>query len=266
MQQMRMSDAFLLVLKNFDDGMPGDPVADFHSIFQDFILADMIHIENRLDRIGKQNRRKEASGLDQEAATLQQCLHHLDQGEPLSTLPLLQSDGKSLRGFQFLSQKPLMVVINCAEAMTGSTPADNTRRSLPDSVPVIAACLKLEAELAGMEPEEQAAFMAEYGVAESLTGRLIRLAYQTLGLISFLTVGGDECRAWPIRRGVCAQEAASTIHTDLSDRFIRAETVSYEDFMRYGDMAGCKKAGVWRLEGKQYVVRDGDILSIRAGN
>jgi ribosome-binding ATPase YchF (GTP1/OBG family) len=117
-----------------------------------------------------------------------------------------------------------------------------------------------------MAPEDRAAFMEEYGLAESLRGRLIRLAYETLGLISFLTVGEDECRAWPIRRGLTAQEAAAAVHTDLSERFIRAETVAYEDFIRYGDFPACKKAGVWRLEGKQYIVQDGDIISIRAGN
>jgi ribosome-binding ATPase YchF (GTP1/OBG family) len=117
-----------------------------------------------------------------------------------------------------------------------------------------------------MDPDDRSAFMEEYGISESLRGRVIALAYQTLGLISFLTVGEDECRAWPIRKGMCAQEAAAAIHTDLSDKFIRAETVAYDDFVCHGDMASCKKAGVWRLEGKQYVVQDGDILSIRAGN
>jgi len=131
---------------------------------------------------------------------------------------------------------------------------------------VVAACGQLEAELAAMAPGEQGAFMAGYGIAESLRGRILRLAYDTLGLISFLTVGEDECRAWPLRRGMNAQDAAGTIHTDLARTFIRAETVSYEDFMRLGGFAGCKKAGVWRLEGKGYIVQDGDILSIRAGS
>jgi hypothetical protein len=270
LQQMRMSDAFLLVLNNFDDASTGDAVADFHRIFSDFILADMVQIESRLERIRKQNRKKDTTtALDQEVILLERCLSHVGQGMPLSSLPLFDTDGKNLRGFQFLSQKPMMIVINCSEAMLGTggeTVVEQVRKHLPDEVPVMVACLKLEAELAGMAPEEQAAFMAEYGVTESLRGRLIRLAYQTLGLISFLTVGEDECRAWPIRAGMCAQEAASVIHTDLSDRFIRSETVSYDDFMQYRDMAGCKKAGLWRLEGKQYVVRDGDIMSIRAGN
>jgi hypothetical protein len=108
--------------------------------------------------------------------------------------------------------------------------------------------------------------MEEYGIKESVAGRIIRLAFETLGLISFLTVGDDECRAWPIKNGMNAQEAAGAIHTDLSQKFIRAETVSYNDFILHGGFAGCKKAGVWRLEGKTYVVQDGDILNIRAGN
>lgn len=187
---------------------------------------------------------------------------------PLSALQLADADGRSLRGFQFLSQKPLMVVLNCSEDMMAHAEeiTGEMRRKLLDTIPVVAACASLEAELSAMEPQDRAAFMEEYGVTESLRGRLIALAYRTLGLISFLTVGEDECRAWPIRKGMNAQEAAGVIHTDLSDKFIRAETVAYDDFVRLGDFAACKKAGVWRLEGKQYVVQDGDILTIRAGN
>ena len=161
-----------------------------------------------------------------------------------------------------------MVVVNCSEDMLADLEgiAEEVKAKLADTTPVIAACARIEAELAAMEPSDRAAFMDEYNVTESLRGRLIGLAYRTLGLISFLTVGEDECRAWPIRKGTTAQGAAATIHTDLSERFIRAETVAYEDFIRYGDFAACKKAGVWRLEGKQYVVQDGDILSIRTGN
>ncbi len=267
LQQMRLSDAFLVVLKNFDDGLPSKPAADFHSLLAEFIIDDMVQIENRLERIKKQSGKKDATAQEQEKGMLSQCLAHLDKGLPLSSLSLEQSDGKALRGFQFLSQKPLMVVVNCSEEMMGRLDAITAgiRPALPDAVPVIAACARLEAEFVVMAPEDRAAFMEEYGLAESLRGRLIRLAYETLGLISFLTVGEDECRAWPIRRGMTAQEAAATIHTDLSDRFIRAETVAYADFIRYGDFAACKKAGVWRLEGKQYIVQDGDIISIRAG-
>jgi hypothetical protein len=227
----------------------------------------MVQIENRLERIKKQSGKKDGTMLEQEKAILSQCMAHLDEGLPLSGLSLPESDGKALRGFQFLSRKPLMVVVNCSEDMMGRLEeiTADSRLALSDAAPVIAACARLEAEFVVMAPEDRAAFMEEYGLAELLRGRLIRLAYQTLGLISFLTVGEDECRAWPIRRGMTAQEAAGTIHTDLSERFIRAETVAYEAFIRCGDFPACKKAGLWRLEGKQYIVQDGDIMSIRAG-
>ncbi len=268
LQQMRLSDAFLVVLKNFDEGVPSKPAADFHSLLAEFIIDDMVQIENRLDRIKKQSGKKDGTVLEQEKAMLSLCLAHLDKGLPLSTLDLPASDAKALRGFQFLSQKPLMAVVNCSEDMMSRQEAitADIGAALSNAAPMIAACARLEAEFVMMAPEDRVAFMEEYGLGESLRGRLIRLAYQTLGLISFLTVGEDECRAWPIRRGMTAQEAAGTIHTDLAEKFIRAETVAYEDFIRYGDFAACKKAAVWRLEGKQYIVQDGDIISIRAGN
>lgn len=268
LQQIRQSDAVLLVLRHFDNGHTADPAGDFQRIQEEFILADMVLIEGRLERLRKQNALKPQPALQQEQALLEQCLAHLEAGSSLATLELSCEDDKKIRGFLFLSRKPMMIVVNCTEEKIAEAEsiAAQLREKLPGHIPVVAACGQLEAELAAMAPEEQDAFMAEYGIAEPLRGRIIRLAYDTLGLISFLTVGEDECRAWPIRRGASAQEAAGTIHTDLSRTFIRAETVSYEDFMRLEGFAGCKKAGVWRLEGKGYVVQDGDILSIRAGS
>jgi GTP-binding protein YchF len=266
LQQMRSSDAFLLVLDGFQPHSP-EPVSSFHTIVSEFILSDMVQIENRLERIKKQAGKKENTPLEQEKIMLERCLEHLEQGKPLSTLSLDDGYDRAVRGFQFLSIKPLMAVVNCSEDAMPRLAAitEETKGKLPDSTSVIAACLSIEADLAAMDQADRPAFMEEYGVEESLRGRLIRLAYQTLGLISFFTVGEDECRAWPIRKGMNAQEAAAVIHTDLSERFIRAETVGYEDFIRLGDFASCKKAGVWRLEGKQYVVQDGDIITVRAG-
>ena len=268
LQEMRLSDAFLLVLRNFDNGSTPDPVGDFHTILTEFVIADMVQIETRLDRIKKQGGKRDGAALDQERVLLEQCYAYLETGKPLSNLALAEGDWKSLRGFQFLSQKPLMAVVNCSEDKVKDTEniAKEVSAKLDNAFPVVAVCGSLEAELVMMEPEDQAVFMAEYGLSESLRGRLIHLAYQTLGLISFLTVGEDECRAWPIRKGICAQDAAAVIHTDLSDKFIRAETVGYDDFVCHGDFPACKKAGVWRLEGKTYVVKDGDIICIRAGN
>lgn len=268
MQQLRSTDAFLLVLRNFDSELGVNPLADFRTLFTEFILSDMTQIESRLERIDKQHGKKDNPHLQQEKTLLSQCLAHLNDERPLFTLPVSETDDKQLRGFQFFSRKPMMVVINFAEKDLSSAEAalSALRTLIPDYIPVIAACAKLEAELALLPPEEQIAFMEEYGIKETIRGRMIHLAFDTLGLISFLTVGEDECRAWPIRKGLNAQEAAGVIHTDLASKFIRAETVSYKAFVEHGGFAGCKKSGLWRLEGKAYVVQDGDILTIRAGN
>jgi GTP-binding protein YchF len=267
-QQMRQSDAFLLVLRKFDNGTPIRVKDEFLTIFQEFIISDMVQIESRLERIRKQGARKDNTPLAREEQLLNQCLAHLSREEPLSTAPVSERDGKQLNSFQFLSSKPLMVVINCSEEEFGDADraVSELKETIPSYIPVLAACGKLEAEVALMAPEEQGTFMGAYGIKESVKGRIVRLASETLGLISFLTVGQDECRAWPVKRGTTAQEAAATIHTDLSQRFIRAETVSYDDFISNGGFAECKKKGLWRLEGKNYIVQDGDILTIRAGN
>lgn len=267
LQQIRNSDALLVVLRHFDNGQPVNAVKEFKDIESEFILADMGQIEARLTRIQKQNGNKAQGTFDQEQTLLQRCLTHLENAEPLSTLLLTEEEKKRLRGFLFLSLKPIMIVINCDEQNLPDADQieERLKSGLPKNLPVLGGCARLEAELASMAPDEQADFMREYNIRESIRGRIIQLARDTLGLISFLTVGDDECRAWPIRRGMSAQDAAGTIHTDFYQKFIRAETVAYDDFVRLGGFAGCKKAGVWRLEGKTYVVQDGDILSIRAG-
>jgi ribosome-binding ATPase len=267
-QQMRMSDAFLLVLRNFDNGNPPDPIKEFRTMFSEFILSDMAQVETRLERIKKQVGKKENPLLGQEEEMLAACLAHLNEENPLCTLPAVDGDGKALRGFQFLSHKPMMVVLNSGEEKPAEAQAVETRvgSSVPSHIPVVAVCGKIEAELSLMSPEEQSEFMKEYEITEVARNRIIELASRTLGLITFFTVGEDECRAWPIKNGSTAQDAAGSIHTDFYQKFIRAETVAYTDFIEHGGFAGCKKAGVWRLEGKTYVVQDGDILTIRAGN
>lgn len=266
LQKMRMSDAFILTLRYFDGASFEDLEKDFHGIVSEFILADMVQIEGRLERIRRQGGKKDAPALLQEEDLLGQCLAHLNEGKPLAVLELSQNEGKTVKGFRFLSQKPMMIVVNCSEEDTadGQGAAEKLRGIAP-GYPVLYTCARLESELALMAADEQEAFMAEFDIGESIRGRMIRLAFETLGLISFLTVGDDECRAWPVRKGVCAQEAAGAIHSDLAAKFIRAETVSYSAFMEHKSLAECKKAGVWRLEGKAYVVEDGDIISVRAG-
>lgn len=268
LQQLRDSDAFLLVLEAFEEPDIDKAVETYRMFSTEFVLADMIQIENRLQRIEKQTKDKDNPVQQQEKAMLQACLAHLEEGWPLSIFEPLKNDDKSVRGFRFLSQKPLMVVLNCSEddIPRAEEIESSLKARIPEEVPAVVASARLEGELSLLSPEEHVALMADFGIKEALRGKIIRLARDTLGLISFLTVGDDECRAWSIRTGMTAQEAAGVIHTDLSNKFIRSETVAYNDFIRYQGFAGCKKAGVWRLEGKQYIVQDGDILSIRAGN
>lgn len=265
LQKMRMSDAFILTLNNFEGAAAAELEKEFHGIVSEFILADMIQIEGRIERIKKQAGKKDNTALLLEEELLERCLVHVGEGKPLKALELSLNDEKALRGFRFLSQKSMMIAVNSSEDRIGALSKGQGSIADMEGCPVIYVCASLECELAMMGDEEQAAFMEEFAVEESIRDRMIRLAFDTLGLISFLTVGDDECRAWPIRKGMSAQEAAGAIHTDLSARFIRAETVSYSDFMKFGSMAECKKAGVWRLEGKTYIVEDGDIISIRAG-
>lgn len=269
LQQMRDSDALLLTLRDFDEGRPIRLKDEFLAIYNECIIADMIQIENRLERIRRQGNKKDnAAAVALEENMLTECLTHLSEEKPLATAPAFESGQKQLNNFQFLSAKPMMVVVNYAEGKTAEAEAEieELKKTIPDHIPVLAVCGKLEAELALMTEEDRAAFMEELGIRQSVRGRIIRTASELLGLISFLTVGEDECRAWPIRNGATAQEAAAVIHTDLSQKFIRAETVSYSDFIANGGFAECKKKGLWRLEGKTYIVKDGDILSIRAGN
>lgn len=267
-QQIRQSDALILVLCGFDSGTGTRPGQEFLTMFNEFILADMVQIENRLERLRKQGGKKDTVQHQQEEALLTRCLDHVSDGQPLATLTLADHEVKLLKNFQFLSLKPMLVVINAAEDAidTAGTAAEELNAVIPSHIPVIAASAKIEAELALMSPADRTSFMEDFGITESVRGRIIRHAFSLLNLISFLTVGDDECRAWPVRKGSTAQEAAAAIHTDLAQKFIRAETVSYEDFMCHGGFAECKKKGLWRLEGKTYVVEDGDIISIRAGN
>lgn len=265
-QQIRQGDAFILVLPYFEE--PEEDLAQaYRSVIYDFILSDMAQVEQRLERIAKQGGKRESPMLQQEKELLEACLAHINEEKPLMSLKGIEERMKHIRGFQFLSQKPMMILINCSEERLSEAQdiENRLRGQIDEDIPCVAACARLEAELGIMPEAEQGGFMAEYGIIESIRGKIIRLACDTLGLISFFTVGEDECRAWHIKKGETAREAARTIHTDFYNKFIRAEVVAYDDFFKYNGFAGCKKAGAWRLEGKTYIVKDGDIITIRAG-
>ena len=212
--------------------------------------------------------------MERERDVIQICKAALEEGKPLRALDLKGDDLKRLRGFQFLSAKPLLIVVNLDESqLAGGEAAVQIDRAAAAAgldgflshaaTAAAAVCAKIELEIAQLEPADAAAFLSDLGLTESGLDRVIRASYDLLGYISFFTVGEDECRAWSIPRGTQAQIAAGEIHSDIARGFIRAEVVSYEHLVARGSMAACRDHGEVRLEGKEYVVQDGDIINFR---
>ena len=255
---VRDCDALILVVRNFTEyGMnPPNPLEDFTSINQELILSDLIVSEKRMERIELDSKRGKAIDAE-ELSMLQQCRKHLEEEIPLRRYAQLAS-APALRGFAFLSAKPLLVLINNSDEDT--TVPDSILQS-DESIMVIRG--KLESELSRMPPEEISDFLEEFNIAASATDRVIQKSYELLGLISFFTVGPDEVRAWTIKRGVASLDAAEVIHSDIKKGFIRAEVLAYADLMEAGNYAQARKKGTVRLEGKTYEVQDGDIVHFR---
>jgi len=255
---VRDCDALIHVIRNFTEyGMdPPNPTEDLFSLNQELILADLIVAEKRMERIDLDSRRGKAIDAE-ELSLLQQCRQHLEDEIPLRRFKELAS-APALRGFAFVSAKPLLVLVNNADEDA----------ALPDSIlqsneSIVVIRGKLESELARMPPEEASDFLEEFNIVASATDRVIQRSYELLGLISFFTVGPDEVRAWTIKQGVAALDAAEVIHSDIKKGFIRAEVLSYADLMEAGDYAQARKKGTVRLEGKTYEVHDGDIVHFR---
>jgi hypothetical protein len=232
------------------------------------ILADLGVVEKRLERLERDLKKANNPDLKKEREILVRCRAALEGGKALRALDLSAEDAKRLRGFQFLSAKPLLIVLNLDEAdlpradealkLAGieSFLAGAATRAVP-------ICAKIELEIAELEPEDAAAFMADLGLHESGLDRVIRASYDLLGYISFFTVGEDENRAWSIARNTPAVAAAGEIHTDISRGFIRAEVVRYEHLLARRTLAACREHGELRLEGKEYIVQDGDVINFR---
>ena len=271
------ADALVHVVRAFrDPAVPHpsgsvDPARDAQGMEDELILADLGVVERRLERMEKDLKKNKSPELDKEKALLGECRTALENGQPLRAMGIAGDDLRRLRGFQLLSAKPLLVVINLDEAdadaaasveqaaaatgMTAFLSREGTR-----AVPL---CAKIELEIAALDPADAEAFLKDMGLSESGLNRVIRASYDLLGYMSFLTVGEDECRAWSIRRGTSALDAAGEIHSDISRGFIRAEVVGYNAFIARGSMAACRESGELRLEGKEYVVQDGDIINFR---
>jgi ribosome-binding ATPase len=255
----RDSDALIHVVRNFDEAGYGhpDPLADFRKLDEELIISDLIVAEKRLERLDadlKKNRK-----IDQaEYGLVSECKSMLDAGAPLRRNPGL-ARAPLLRGFTFLSAKPVLAVLNTDDH--GGGPPDGFEAQ--SGARSLAIKGKVERELAQMNDEDAAVFLGEYGIAESAMNRVIRESYGLLGLMSFFTVGEDEVRAWTIPAGTRAVDAAEAIHSDIKKGFIRAEVVAYADLIGAGSTAEAKKRGVARLEGKEYVMLDGDVVEFR---
>lgn len=261
-----VNDALLLVARSFSNpGVPHprdrvDPSADFDVIETEFLLNDMVTIENRLERIATQRSRaqpEERQRMAREEVLLERLYPVLESGTPLRKAALSAEETRTLAGFGFLSLLPLMRVINA-----GDDDDESQYEHLLDSETFFLRG-RLEADIAVMPPSEADEFLAEFGIVEAGLNRAIRRCYTLLGLISFFTIGDNEVRAWAVSAGSRAPAAAGAVHTDMERGFIRAETVHYDDLVSAGSMAEARKQGLLRLEGKDYEVRDGDILQIR---
>jgi ribosome-binding ATPase len=246
-----------------------DPARDVQAMEDEVILADLGVAERRLEKLEKDLKKGRTAELERERDVLTACRAALEDGRPLRSLSLDGDDLKRLRGFQFLSAKPLLLVINQDEAhLAGGADAAAQAAGLTGAISnaataAVAVCAKIELEIAQLDPADAAAFLADLGLAESGLDRVIRASYDLLGYISFFTVGEDECRAWSIPRGTPAQAAAGEIHSDIARGFIRAEVVAYDALVGRGGMAACREHGEVRLEGKEYVVLDGDVVNFR---
>lgn len=262
---IKNTDALVYVVRYFGDEAAGDidPLKEIAKLDDELLISDLIIAENRLDRIEEAyNRGKKTFLLEKEERLLRTIIEHLGHNRPIRDLKLDEEPEKLIRGFQFLTLKPIMVIVNSDENKFGKN------RKLLEKIAkthrVIEFAGKFEMELSQLNDREDIElFMADMGIRESAKDRLCRTAYELLGYISFFTVGNDEVRAWSIQEGERVLAAAGTIHTDLSRGFIRAECMSYEDLVACGSEKRVGESGLLRLEGKNYVVKDGDILNIR---
>jgi len=273
---LRVVDALAQVLRVFDsDTVPHekgsvDPIRDFEDVETELILSDLVVVEKRMERLDKERKKIKNPEFDKEFALLERIKGELEADRAIRGLELNDEDEKRLRGFQFLSQKPMLCVLNIGEEDAGRLrEVEEEYRKGPlagrKGTAVTAICGKIEAELAELSAEEAKEYLKSYGLTDSALERLIFATYSLLGLMSFLTAGEDECRAWTIPMNSTAPKAAGAIHSDFEKKFIRAEVVNWKALIDHGGYNGVKEKGLLRLEGKEYIVKDGDVLVIRHG-
>jgi len=261
----REAEAFAIVLQCFGDmdhsGSPLDPSGDLETLLMELTLADLGLVSRRLERIEGGSKKDRNANEVQLLELLQAAL---SAGQRVHGLGLRPEQQRLLSGMTLVSALPLLVACNVGEDdLQGEKAAPAMALADAQGLPQLQFCASLEIEIAQLPPEEQAAFLADYGLQASARDRFIRAAYDLLHLVTFLTAGEKEVHAWPVHQGATAPEAAGRIHTDLQNGFIRAETVAFTDLDQYGSLAECRKHGLVRLEGKEYLVKDGDVLDIR---
>lgn len=264
-------DALLAVVRAFPSagGEAPDPMGDIEALNLELLISDLQKVENRLERIDKQIKRPvspERAKLEAEQAVLLRAKAVLEKNEPLRQVEFTPDEEKMMRGFLFLSQKPIYYLINVDEDAMMSKPEAELLAAYAGlagrNSRVGLLCAKIESEIASLSPEEQKEFLSSFSIAEPAFGKIIQGCYDVMGYISFLTAGEPEVRAWPIPRGATAPEAAGTIHGDLQKGFVRAEVVNVDDLVRLGSFAEARKHGILRTEGKAYVVQDNDVMHI----
>jgi len=273
---LRVVDALAHVLRVFEsDTVPHekgsvDPLRDFEDVETELILSDLVVVEKRMERVDKDRKKAKSPDLDKEFALLERLKAELEADRALRGLEFSEEDEKRIRGFQFLSLKPMLCVLNVGEADAGRMrEIEEQYRNGPlagrKGTAVTAICGKIEAELADVPAEDAKEYMASYGLSDSGLERLISATYELLGLMSFLTAGETEVRAWTIPVNSTAVKAAGAIHSDFEKKFIRAETVNWKVLIEHGGYPGVRDKGLLKLEGKEYIVKDGDVLVIRHG-
>ncbi len=272
--ELRNMDGLAVVVRGFEsDAVPHpegtiDPARDLDLLETEFLMADHTVVTNRLERVIKEIPKRKSAELLAEKELLERCKSALDAGKPLRQIPISADEQKMLRGFALLTQKPLLVILNAGEKEAGDLPAALAKAGFGQwtgqpKIGFSAVCATLEEEISQLSPEDQSEFLKGMGLPDRALDRLLHAAYALLGLISFLTVGEDECRAWSIPDGTHAVRAAGAIHSDIEHGFIRAEVVAWQTLLEAGSTAACRTAGHLRLEGRDYVVKDGDVINFR---
>ncbi len=257
---LQKADGIFIVIKGFSlyPGDNVDPKGDFDYIYSELIFFDLDMVERALSRIEKVIGKVKDPNLPRKKDVLIKCKAHLEEEKPLNTLELTKDELELIRDLGLLTLKPMMVLFNIHENDIGE------KIDFPvEGIPYDAISLKIEEELMSLSEEEQKEFLSDMGLTEPALSRIVKDAFRALDLISFFTVGKDEVRAWPIKKGTTAKRAAREVHSDIERGFIRAEVIGYEDFIKAGSEKEAKKLNLYRLEGKDYIVQDGDIINFR---